>query len=74
MSKTIAVVNDNTNEIYAYLKGCSSKFPHNSWIEADEIKQIKQFGSNMEHKVYIIKWGNLSQVIDTRNYSFIQED
>ena len=68
----VAVINDNTGEIYAYLKGCSSWFPHNAWIEADEIKQIRQFGSNLENKAYIIRWEDMSQVVDTRNYSVIE--
>lgn len=74
MSKTIAVVNDNTGEIYAYLKGYVGAFPHNAWIEADEINKLYEFGASKEYSVYIIRWGSFSQIVDTRNYSLIKED
>lgn len=70
--KIIAVVNDNTGEVYAVLNSHEHMVSHQTWLKVDEIKQIRQFGVYGEDSAYIIRWGNLNQVVDTRNYSVIE--
>ncbi|WP_373742827.1 hypothetical protein [Jeotgalibaca porci] len=42
--KIIAVMNDNTGEVHAVLKGYESKVLYRGWIFADDISIISQFG------------------------------
>ena len=72
--KIIAVINDNTGEVHAVLQGYEHKVLYRGWIVADNIEEIWRFvevGENIQVK---IKWSNLSQVIDSKNYSFIYEE
>ena len=72
--KIIAVVNDNTGEVHAALKGYEHKVLYIGYIVADNIEEIWQFGEVGENIQVKIKWGNLSHVIDNKNYSFIYEE
>lgn len=72
--KIIAVVNDNTGEVHAVLKGYGSIVWYSGWIFADNIEEIRQFGEVGENIRVKIKWGNLSHIIDSKNYSFIYEE
>ena len=72
--KIIAVMNDSTGKIYAALDGFNAKFGGSGWIIADEITEVALLGEFGEVREYKIKWGNLSQFVDTRNYSFIYEE
>ena len=72
--KIIAVINDNTGEVHAVLQGYEHKFLYKGRIVADNIEEIRQFGEVGENIQVKIKWGNLSHVIDNKNYSFIYEE
>ena len=74
--KIIAVINDNTGEVHAVLKGYEHRFLYRGRIRivADNIKEIWQFGEDGENFQVKIKWSNLSHVIDNKNYSFIYEE
>lgn len=70
--KIIAVVNDNTGVICDVLKGYEHEFL--AWNIVDDISVISQFGELGEDIIVKVKWGNLSHVIDNKNYSFIYEE
>ena len=72
--KIIAVINDSTGEVHAVLKGYEHKVLYRGWIVAHNIEEIRQFGEIGENIQVKIKWGNLSHVIDNKNYSFIYEE
>ena len=72
--KIIAVINDSTGEVHAVLQGYEHKVLYRGWIVAHNIKEIWQFGEDGENVQVKIKWGNLSHVIDNKNYSFIYEE
>lgn len=72
--KIIAVMNDNTGKVHAVLKGYEFRFLYGGRIIADNIEEIWQFGEVGENIQVKIKWGNLSHVIDNKNYSFIYEE
>ncbi len=71
MRKIVAVINDNTGDIYAYLEGYGHRFPHQAWLEADDISEITRLEGR---KVFVsIKYGGLELVVNSDNYSFIYE-
>lgn len=74
--KIIAVVNDNTGEIYAIRKGYGGSFfvPLSEWIPADEIQEVSHYGEFGEFYNVAIKWDNFKQIVSNRNYSFIYEE
>ncbi len=68
--KIIAVVNDNTGETHAVLKGYERNFLSRGWFVADEIRLT----SESELDIVAIRWGNLTQYVESRCYSFIYEE
>lgn len=67
--KIVAVINDNTGEIYAIRKGYEGSFflSLSDWIRADEIQEASRYN-------VAIKWDNFNQIVSNRNYSFIYEE
>lgn len=68
--KIIAVVNDSTGETHAVLKGYERNFLSRGWFVADGIR----LASESEIDVVAIRWGKLTQYVESRCYSFIYEE
>ena len=67
----VAVINNHTGEIYAYLKGYSHRFPNSAWLEADSIDEII---NTDDFQVFVgIKYGSLELVVSNHSYSFMYE-
>ena len=66
----VAVVNDNTGLIHSVLKDFSSRFPHNSYMEAEKIEFVNKVLPN-DNLTVKITTREFTQVVDSKNYSFI---